>query len=97
MPRLLQISRSCQPRHKFAEEELRQRVFVIQDRTRELRGRALDAVVALIDDIEKRKGRPDAELARARDAAKQGTSAPATSAKSGAAPATKHDAAGPSH
>jgi len=49
---LLQINLSCQPCHKFSEEELRQRVYQIQGRTHALRGRALDAVTALIVDLE---------------------------------------------
>ncbi|HEU5057817.1 MAG TPA: ammonia-forming cytochrome c nitrite reductase subunit c552 [Kofleriaceae bacterium] len=65
---LLNINRACQPCHKFSEEELRARVHAIQDRTKELRDRALDAVVALIDDLERAKGagRADAELEAAR-------------------------------
>jgi nitrite reductase (cytochrome c-552) len=65
---LLQINRACQPCHKFAETELAARVHAIQDRTFQLRSRALDAVTALIADLEAAKtaGRPDAELATAR-------------------------------
>ena len=65
---LLNINRACQTCHKFSEEELRDRVYAIQDRTHELRGRALDALVALIEDLEQARedGRGDAELAPAR-------------------------------
>jgi nitrite reductase (cytochrome c-552) len=49
---LLMIERSCQTCHKISEEELRQRVFTIQDRTFELRNVAIDAVLQLIDGLE---------------------------------------------
>jgi nitrite reductase (cytochrome c-552) len=48
---LLNINRACQTCHKFTEEELRQRVYQIQDRTFELRNVALDATLALTSDI----------------------------------------------
>jgi nitrite reductase (cytochrome c-552) len=48
---LLNINRACQTCHKFSEEELRQRVYQIQDRTFELRNMALDATLALVRDI----------------------------------------------
>ena len=65
---LLQINRACQPCHKFPETELAARVHAIQDRTFQLRSRALDAVTALIADLEAARtaGRPEAELATAR-------------------------------
>ena len=65
---LLNVNRACQPCHKFPEDELRARVHAIQDRTYELRGRALDALVALIGELEaaKQAGRSDADLAAAR-------------------------------
>jgi nitrite reductase (cytochrome c-552) len=65
---LLNIARACQVCHKFSEDELRARVHAIQDRTFELRNRAMDALVALIQDLERAvaAGRPEAELARAR-------------------------------
>jgi nitrite reductase (cytochrome c-552) len=65
---LLNVNRACQTCHKFSEEELRARVYAIQDRTNELRDRALDAVIALIDDLERARGagRGDAELDAAR-------------------------------
>jgi nitrite reductase (cytochrome c-552) len=48
---LLNINRACQTCHKFSEEELRQRVYQIQDRTFELRNIALDATLDLVGDI----------------------------------------------
>ncbi|MBA3395996.1 MAG: ammonia-forming cytochrome c nitrite reductase subunit c552 [Deltaproteobacteria bacterium] len=70
---LLNINRACQPCHKFGEEELRARVSVDQDRTFALRNRAMDAVVALIDDLADAvaAGRTDAELATARELHRQ--------------------------
>lgn len=44
---LLKIDRSCQTCHRFSEEELRQRVHLIQDRTYEMRNMALDATLDL--------------------------------------------------
>jgi len=66
---VLNINRACQPCHKFSEEELRARVYAIQDRTFVMRDRALDAVTALIADLEaaKNAGKTDAELATARE------------------------------
>ncbi|MBM3297666.1 MAG: ammonia-forming cytochrome c nitrite reductase subunit c552, partial [Candidatus Aminicenantes bacterium] len=49
---LLHINRSCQVCHKASEEELRERAFLVQDRTKALMDRALDAVVELIAAIE---------------------------------------------
>jgi nitrite reductase (cytochrome c-552) len=70
---LLNVNRACQPCHKFGEEELRARVHANQDRTFALRGRAMDAVVALIEDLAagKAAGKPDAELAAARELHRQ--------------------------
>ncbi len=50
---LLNINRACQTCHKASEEELRERVYTIQDRTYALRNRAMDALVALIGDLER--------------------------------------------
>ena len=44
---LLNVNRACQTCHRWPEEELRGRVFEIQDRTFTLRNRAMDALVAL--------------------------------------------------
>ncbi len=52
---LLDVSRSCQTCHRFPEEEMKARVQIIQDRTHALMGRAEDAVVALITDLEAAK------------------------------------------
>jgi nitrite reductase (cytochrome c-552) len=44
---VLNINRACQTCHRWPEEELRQRVRTIQDRTFELRNLAMDAVLQL--------------------------------------------------
>ncbi|HUF35189.1 MAG TPA: ammonia-forming cytochrome c nitrite reductase subunit c552, partial [Gemmatimonadales bacterium] len=49
---VLNINRACQTCHKATEEELRTRVYAIQDRTFELRSSALDALMALIGELE---------------------------------------------
>lgn len=49
---LLNISTACQTCHHFSESELRERVELIQDRTRDLMARAEVAVVALIHDLQ---------------------------------------------
>ena len=66
---LLDVNRACQPCHKVSETELRERAYENQDRTFELRNRAMDAVVALIEDLAaaKASGRPDSELEAARE------------------------------
>jgi nitrite reductase (cytochrome c-552) len=48
---LLNVNRACQTCHKWPEEELRERVYTIQDRTHHLRGLAMNALMDLIDDI----------------------------------------------
>jgi nitrite reductase (cytochrome c-552) len=65
---LLNIARACQTCHRTSEEELRSRVLIIQDRTKQLMDRALDAVVGLIGDIETalKNGATDDQLAAAR-------------------------------
>lgn len=50
---LLNINRACQTCHKWPEEELKARVEIIQNRTFEMRNRAMDALVELIGDIKK--------------------------------------------
>jgi nitrite reductase (cytochrome c-552) len=52
---LLNINRACQTCHKASEKELIARVEGIQDRHHEMVSRALDALMALIDDLEKVK------------------------------------------
>ncbi|HEX7125781.1 MAG TPA: ammonia-forming cytochrome c nitrite reductase subunit c552 [Thermodesulfobacteriota bacterium] len=66
---VLNLNNACQTCHRWSEEELRQRVFTIQDRTFAMRGRAMDALVALIADIKaaREAGATDADLAAARD------------------------------
>jgi nitrite reductase (cytochrome c-552) len=65
---LLNVNRACQTCHKWPEDELRARVHTIQQRTFDLRNRAMDALVALITDVRKARdaGATDAELAQAR-------------------------------
>ncbi len=65
---LLNINRACQTCHKFPEAEMRARVEAIQDRTFAMRGRAMDALVELIKDIQaaKAKGATDERLSAAR-------------------------------
>jgi nitrite reductase (cytochrome c-552) len=66
---LLSINQSCQTCHKATEEELKYRVETIQERTYNLRNLAMDALVQLIEDIQRAKeaGASDADLAPARD------------------------------
>jgi len=61
---LLMVNNACQTCHNWSETELTQRVVNIQDRTFELRNRALDAVIALIGDMKAARaaGKTDAEL-----------------------------------
>ena len=65
---LLNVNRACQTCHRWPEEELRGRVYAIQDRTFEVRNTAMDALVALIGDIAAARaaGAADAELDAAR-------------------------------
>jgi len=65
---LLNINNACQACHHSPEEELRQRVFTIQDRTYEMRNVAMDALVALVGDLKAAKsgGATDAQLESAR-------------------------------
>ena len=48
---LLNVNRACQTCHRWPEDELRDRVNTIQDRTFQVRNVALDALMALIVDI----------------------------------------------
>ncbi len=65
---LLNINHACQTCHRWPEEELAARVHQIQGRTYELRNRGMDAVVGLIQDLEKAvaAGKTDEELKTAR-------------------------------
>jgi nitrite reductase (cytochrome c-552) len=67
---LLNINRACQTCHRWPEAELQARVETIQDRQFKLRNVAMDALVALIDDLRdaKGKGKTDAELAEGQEA-----------------------------
>jgi nitrite reductase (cytochrome c-552) len=66
---MLNISRACQTCHHYSDDEIRQRVEAIQDRTRKLMDRAEDATVNLIRAIEmaKKSGASDEQLKLARD------------------------------
>jgi nitrite reductase (cytochrome c-552) len=61
---VLNLNNACQTCHKWPEEELKDRIHVIQSRTYEMRGVAMDALMELIADIEKAKaaGATDAQL-----------------------------------
>ncbi len=48
---LLNINKACQTCHRWPEDELRARVYTIQDRTQQIRNVAMDALLALISDI----------------------------------------------
>ncbi len=71
---LLNINNSCQTCHKWPEDELLARAEAIQERTVNLRDRAMDALMALIADIKtaKEAGVSDAELETARNAHRRG-------------------------
>jgi nitrite reductase (cytochrome c-552) len=64
---LLNVNRACQTCHHFSEEELKQRVDVIQTRNFELMQRGGTAIVALLDAIQAAKaaGATEAQLAPA--------------------------------
>lgn len=66
---LLNINRSCQTCHKASEEELKERVEIIQQRTFALRNQAMDALIEFILDIKnaKAKGANNSRLILARD------------------------------
>jgi nitrite reductase (cytochrome c-552) len=65
---LLNINRACQGCHKWPEQELKDRVDIIQTKFHDLRNTAMDALVALIGDLKaaKEAGRPDKDLESAR-------------------------------
>lgn len=71
---LLNLNRACQTCHNWPDEEMRARVATIQERNFELRNRAMDALVALIADLEVARdaGRSDAELDEARGFQRRG-------------------------
>jgi nitrite reductase (cytochrome c-552) len=70
---MLNIDRSCQTCHRWSEDELRERVHTIQDRTYQMRNTAMDALMALIDDITAAPGRgaSSTALTRAREEQRQ--------------------------
>jgi nitrite reductase (cytochrome c-552) len=65
---MLNVNRACQTCHKWSEEELKQRVATIQDRTFELRNMAIDATLELARDIAAQVARdstvPGVQIAR---------------------------------
>jgi nitrite reductase (cytochrome c-552) len=65
---LLNVNRACQPCHHWEEAELVARAEAIQQRTHRLRDIAMDALVALIGDLERARaaGRSDDDLAAGR-------------------------------
>ncbi len=71
---LLNVNRACQTCHRWDESELRARVFTIQDRTFDMRNRAMDALVALIGDIKTAQaaGVSGEQLRQARHLQRQG-------------------------
>jgi nitrite reductase (cytochrome c-552) len=70
---LLNIANACQTCHRWPEAELKARVELIQQRTFALRNRAMDAVVALIGDVEAahKAGAAAADLESARRSQRQ--------------------------
>jgi nitrite reductase (cytochrome c-552) len=70
---LLNLNRACQTCHNWPEAELRERVEAIQERHFRLRSLALDALVALIHDIQavRAAGATDTALAPARNFQRQ--------------------------
>jgi nitrite reductase (cytochrome c-552) len=70
---LLNINRACQTCHRWPEDELRDRVFTIQDRTFQVRNLAMEALVGLIGEIKaaQARGMTDQQLSTARDEQRQ--------------------------
>ena len=66
---LLNINKACQTCHKWPEAELKARVELIQDRTKQMRDTSINALMDLIDDIKaaKASGLSPNELALAQD------------------------------
>jgi nitrite reductase (cytochrome c-552) len=65
---LLNVNRACQTCHHWPEEELRQRVQEIQDRTFSLRNQTMDVLVTLVGELKaaRARGATDAQLEQAR-------------------------------
>jgi nitrite reductase (cytochrome c-552) len=57
---LLNVNRACQTCHRWPEEELRARAEALQERTFHLRNLAMDALVELIEDLERARAAPAA-------------------------------------
>jgi nitrite reductase (cytochrome c-552) len=70
---VLNVNRACQTCHRWSEDELRSRVFAIQDKTFQVRNLAMDALVGLIGDIKAARsaGATDDQLTAARDEQRQ--------------------------
>lgn len=70
---LLNINNACQVCHHFPEQEIQERVLLIQNCNHDLQNRAEDALVSLIHTIEAaiRQGATDAQLASAREFQRQ--------------------------
>lgn len=66
---VLNLDNACQTCHRWSEDELRERVFTIQDRTYEMRNIAVDATLQLTRAIDEaaENGASDAELESARN------------------------------
>lgn len=66
---LLNLNKACQTCHKWPEAELKARVELIQDRTKQMRDTSINALMDLIDDLKAAKaaGTPTNELAQAQD------------------------------
>ncbi len=70
---VLNINRACQTCHRWSEDELRSRVHTIQDRTHQVRGIAMDALIAFIGNLRtaREAGVSDQQLAAARNEQRQ--------------------------
>ncbi|MBK8398725.1 MAG: ammonia-forming cytochrome c nitrite reductase subunit c552 [Leptospiraceae bacterium] len=66
---MLNVAGSCETCHRYPEKEIKERVEIIQDRTKKLLLQAESVTVALIKDIEAAKGKgvSDSNLESARD------------------------------
>jgi nitrite reductase (cytochrome c-552) len=66
---LLNINNACQTCHNVPEEELLEKVYTIQDRTKSVMGRAAGAMTAMLDAIREAQaaGATDEQLAQAYD------------------------------
>ena len=71
---LLNVSRACQTCHRWSEQEVLARAEGIQEKTVALRGRAVEALVALVSDIgaARKAGAKEADLAEAQRLQRKG-------------------------